>query len=97
MNYIILSLIMLPILSISSLMMNQNHLLKILLTLEAMTLSTMLFITMTSMLNNTPMPSMSIMMLTFGACEASFGLALLVNMTRYSGSDMMNNMNLAKC
>uniref|UniRef100_A0A318D602 NADH dehydrogenase subunit 4L n=2 Tax=cellular organisms TaxID=131567 RepID=A0A318D602_9GAMM len=36
-------------------------------------------------------------LLTFSACEASSGLALLVAATRTHGSDQLKNLNLLQC
>ena len=39
----------------------------------------------------------SIILLTMGACEASLGLACLVNITRSYGNDHLNSICLSKC
>nr|YP_009178614.1 NADH dehydrogenase subunit 4L [Himantura uarnak]AKU46816.1 NADH dehydrogenase subunit 4L [Himantura uarnak] len=86
------------LLSLTGLALNRSHLLSALICLEGMMLS--LFIatslwsmTMTS-LNCSIMP---MILLTFSACEASSGLALLVATTRTHGSDMLKNLNLLQC
>ena len=39
----------------------------------------------------------SIILLTMGACEASLGLACLVNITRSYGNDHLSAISLSKC
>ncbi|NXP62300.1 NU4LM oxidoreductase, partial [Chloropsis cyanopogon] len=42
-------------------------------------------------------PLLPILILTFSACEAATGLALLVASTRTHGSDHLYNFNLLQC
>lgn len=43
------------------------------------------------------MPVLALLILTLGACEASLGLRLLVNMSRTYGSDIVKLIHLNKC
>nr|YP_010274809.1 NADH dehydrogenase subunit 4L [Chrysopetalum debile]UJV31486.1 NADH dehydrogenase subunit 4L [Chrysopetalum debile] len=74
--------------------LQRQHLLMTLLAFEGMILGLMsLYIFMS--------PSsdmfMSMVLLTMGACEASLGLACLVNMTRSYGNDHVSSLTLSKC
>nr|QXF29940.1 NADH dehydrogenase subunit 4L [Chloeia pocicola] len=73
----------------------QKHLLMALLSLEAIILSLTLFTILITFYNNEQF--FSLIILTFGACEASLGLALLVLMLRSTGSDMVNTLTINKC
>nr|YP_010000893.1 NADH dehydrogenase subunit 4L [Grantiella picta]QOD96818.1 NADH dehydrogenase subunit 4L [Grantiella picta] len=77
---------------------HRTHLISALLCLEGMMLSMYIALTMwpiqTQMSTATLMP---ILMLTFSACEAGVGLALLVASTRTHGSDHLHNFNLLQC
>nr|YP_009040657.1 NADH dehydrogenase subunit 4L [Squatina japonica]AIA76865.1 NADH dehydrogenase subunit 4L [Squatina japonica] len=86
------------ILGLMGLAFNRSHLLSALLCLEGMMLSLFIAIALWSMtLNSTSCSTIPMILLTFSACEASAGLALLVATTRTHGSDLLRNMNLLQC
>nr|YP_009685967.1 NADH dehydrogenase subunit 4L [Nothobranchius foerschi]QDW10509.1 NADH dehydrogenase subunit 4L [Nothobranchius foerschi] len=86
------------ILGLSGLTFHRMHLLSALLCLEGMMLSLFiafsLWVLQTSS-DNFLMPPL--LLLTFSACEASIGLALMVATTRTHGSDRINTLNLLQC
>nr|YP_010000659.1 NADH dehydrogenase subunit 4L [Chaetops frenatus]QOD96558.1 NADH dehydrogenase subunit 4L [Chaetops frenatus] len=76
----------------------RTHLISALLCLESMMLSLFMALTMWPIQMQTPSLSLlPILMLTFAACEAGAGLALLVASTRTHGSDLVHNFNLLQC
>nr|YP_010406838.1 NADH dehydrogenase subunit 4L [Squatina tergocellatoides]URF19470.1 NADH dehydrogenase subunit 4L [Squatina tergocellatoides] len=86
------------ILGLMGLAFNRAHLLSALLCLEGMMLSLFIAIALWSMtLNSVSSTTIPMILLTFSACEASVGLALLVATTRTHGSDLLRNMNLLQC
>nr|YP_009104459.1 NADH dehydrogenase subunit 4L [Beringraja pulchra]YP_010950496.1 NADH dehydrogenase subunit 4L [Beringraja binoculata]AHA03931.1 NADH dehydrogenase subunit 4L [Beringraja pulchra]AKO71911.1 NADH dehydrogenase subunit 4L [Beringraja pulchra]AKO71924.1 NADH dehydrogenase subunit 4L [Beringraja pulchra]AKO71945.1 NADH dehydrogenase subunit 4L [Beringraja pulchra]AKO71958.1 NADH dehydrogenase subunit 4L [Beringraja pulchra] len=86
------------ILSLTGLAFNRSHLLSALLCLEGMMLSLFLALAIWSLTMSSPSLSLAPMiLLTFSACEASSGLALLVAATRTHGTDHLNNLNLLQC
>lgn len=44
-----------------------------------------------------PITTISIVILTFGACEARLGLRLIVIISRYYGRDMLKTLTTNKC
>nr|YP_009093725.1 NADH dehydrogenase subunit 4L [Squatina formosa]YP_009107355.1 NADH dehydrogenase subunit 4L [Squatina nebulosa]AIS38185.1 NADH dehydrogenase subunit 4L [Squatina formosa]AIU38992.1 NADH dehydrogenase subunit 4L [Squatina nebulosa] len=86
------------ILGLMGLAFNRSHLLSALLCLEGMMLSLFIAIALWSMtLNSVSCSTIPMILLTFSACEASAGLALLVATTRTHGSDLLRSMNLLQC
>nr|YP_010016378.1 NADH dehydrogenase subunit 4L [Odontaspis ferox]QOI73764.1 NADH dehydrogenase subunit 4L [Odontaspis ferox]QTJ25355.1 NADH dehydrogenase subunit 4L [Odontaspis ferox] len=86
------------ILSLMGLALNRYHLLSALLCLESMLLTLFITITIwTLMLNSTSCSIIPMILLTFSACEASTGLAILVATSRSHGSDNLQNLNLLQC
>nr|YP_010968846.1 NADH dehydrogenase subunit 4L [Torpedo suessii]WNO19577.1 NADH dehydrogenase subunit 4L [Torpedo suessii] len=86
------------IISLMGLTLNRSHFLSALICLEGMMLSLFISIALWSMMANSSSWSLSPMiLLTFSACEASSGLALLVAATRTHGSDQLKNLNLLQC
>nr|WNH23215.1 NADH dehydrogenase subunit 4L [Isistius brasiliensis] len=86
------------ILGLTGLAFNRSHLLSALLCLEGMMLSLFIAMALWSMtLNSTSCSIIPMILLTFSACEASAGLALLVATTRTHGSDHLQNLNLLQC
>nr|QBB73062.1 NADH dehydrogenase subunit 4L [Bombina bombina]QXL58202.1 NADH dehydrogenase subunit 4L [Bombina bombina]QXL58215.1 NADH dehydrogenase subunit 4L [Bombina bombina]QXL58228.1 NADH dehydrogenase subunit 4L [Bombina bombina]QXL58241.1 NADH dehydrogenase subunit 4L [Bombina bombina] len=86
------------ILGLTGLAFHRTHLLSALLCLEGMMLSLFLGLSLWS----SQMPSVSfslapMLILTFSACEAGTGLALLVAATRTHGTDNLHNLNLLQC
>nr|YP_010000867.1 NADH dehydrogenase subunit 4L [Daphoenositta chrysoptera]AUR27182.1 NADH dehydrogenase subunit 4L [Daphoenositta chrysoptera]QOD96792.1 NADH dehydrogenase subunit 4L [Daphoenositta chrysoptera] len=77
---------------------HRTHLISALLCLEGMMLSMYVALTMWPVQTQTSSPMvLPILMLTFSACEAGTGLALLVASTRTHGSDHLHNFNLLQC
>nr|WIM50691.1 NADH dehydrogenase subunit 4L [Conus ventricosus] len=82
--------------SLLTLSLQYKHLLSILLSLEAVTMS--LFVLMFSMFSNiTLMGETSLILITLGACEASLGLAILVAIIRAEGNDYVSSFSMHKC
>uniref|UniRef100_UPI0030E0A801 NADH dehydrogenase subunit 4L n=1 Tax=Pilargis wolfi TaxID=3023926 RepID=UPI0030E0A801 len=83
--------------SMLTLVIQRKRLLMALLSLEAVILTLTLLTTMAlSLLSPTNM-FLCLVMLSFGACEASLGLACLVAMMRSYGSDQIKSLTLNKC
>nr|YP_003434163.1 NADH dehydrogenase subunit 4L [Tricula hortensis]ABZ05805.1 NADH dehydrogenase subunit 4L [Tricula hortensis] len=79
-----------------TLSLQYKHLLSILLSLEAATMS--LFIMMFTSLNNiTFSGETALILITLGACEASLGLSILVSMIRVRGNDYVSSFSSQKC
>nr|QLA48843.1 NADH dehydrogenase subunit 4L [Arborophila hyperythra] len=77
---------------------HRTHLISALLCLESMMLSMFIPLSAWSVENqNASFTLAPILMLTFSACEASTGLAMLVASTRTHGSDHLHNLNLLQC
>nr|YP_003434257.1 NADH dehydrogenase subunit 4L [Pycnonotus sinensis]ADC52423.1 NADH dehydrogenase subunit 4L [Pycnonotus sinensis]AHN13411.1 NADH dehydrogenase subunit 4L [Pycnonotus sinensis hainanus] len=77
---------------------HRTHLVSALLCLESMMLSMYVALSMWPIQTQTPSSTLlPIFMLTFSACEAGTGLALLVASTRTHGSDHLHNFNLLQC
>nr|YP_007026363.1 NADH dehydrogenase subunit 4L [Taeniura meyeni]AFV13134.1 NADH dehydrogenase subunit 4L [Taeniura meyeni] len=86
------------VLSLMGLTLNRSHLLSALICLEGMMLSLFIAISLWSVTMASPICSlMPMILLTFSACEASSGLALLVATARTHGSDTLKNLNLLQC
>nr|YP_009107649.1 NADH dehydrogenase subunit 4L [Thraupis episcopus]ACI31760.1 NADH dehydrogenase subunit 4L [Thraupis episcopus]AIU44861.1 NADH dehydrogenase subunit 4L [Thraupis episcopus] len=98
MSYLHLSFYSAFTLSSLGLAFHRTHLISALLCLESMMLSMYVALAMwpiqTQASTSTILP---ILMLTFSACEAGTGLALLVASTRTHGSDHLHNFNLLQC
>nr|NP_008785.1 NADH dehydrogenase subunit 4L [Plestiodon egregius]BAA79218.1 NADH dehydrogenase subunit 4L [Plestiodon egregius lividus] len=86
------------LLGILGLSLHRTHLVSALLCIEAMMLALFTALTMFSSSLNLPSTAMSpILLLTFSACEAGTGLALLVATARTHGADHLQNLNLLQC
>nr|AVW86160.1 NADH dehydrogenase subunit 4L [Panthalis oerstedi] len=98
MPFISSSLLPLSVLAtLLAMVMQRNQLLMALLTLEAMILAmTLLILTASSFVNLNELFT-SMVLLTFGACEASLGLACLVKMARTFGNDQVSSLSTTKC
>ena len=73
-----------------------KHLLRILLSLEAITMN--LFILIFALSSNvTYRGETSLILITLGACEASLGLAILVAIIRAEGNDYVSRFSMHKC
>nr|YP_009974923.1 NADH dehydrogenase subunit 4L [Alitta succinea]QNJ33884.1 NADH dehydrogenase subunit 4L [Alitta succinea]QNJ33897.1 NADH dehydrogenase subunit 4L [Alitta succinea] len=85
---------MLVLMALTCVIMQRNHLLMTLLALEAMILGLIMMLTM---MTNLSWLMFVIVILTFGACEASLGLACMTAMSRSYGNDHINSLNMNKC
>nr|AVW86234.1 NADH dehydrogenase subunit 4L [Pholoe pallida] len=86
-----------PLIPILTMILQRKHVLMALLAFEAMILSlTYMLLISTQPLNGNEL-FLSLILLSFGACEASLGLAVLVAMTRSTGSDRISSSSLSKC
>nr|QGZ09941.1 NADH dehydrogenase subunit 4L [Eisenia nordenskioldi nordenskioldi] len=94
---IMLLVFLLPVVAMLNLISNQSHFLMTLLSLEGITLSLVLFVPMTLSVMSASNTAISVMLLTFGACEASLGLSLMVLMSRSYGTDMLSSLSMNKC
>nr|YP_006884170.1 NADH dehydrogenase subunit 4L [Euphagus cyanocephalus]AFS65915.1 NADH dehydrogenase subunit 4L [Euphagus cyanocephalus] len=98
MSYLHLSFYSAFALSSLGLAFHRTHLISALLCLESMMLSMYVALAMWPIQTQSSMSTiLPILMLTFSACEAGTGLALLVASTRTHGSDHLHNFNLLKC
>nr|YP_009974949.1 NADH dehydrogenase subunit 4L [Platynereis bicanaliculata]QNJ33923.1 NADH dehydrogenase subunit 4L [Platynereis bicanaliculata] len=84
----------LVIISLTCVILQRQHLLMALLALEVMVLSLMFMIILVS---GSSWLMFIIIILTFGACEASLGLACMTAMSRSYGNDQLNSLLLNKC
>nr|ACJ43539.1 NADH dehydrogenase subunit 4L [Chioglossa lusitanica] len=86
------------IMGMMGLMLHRTHFLSALLCLEGMMLSLFMAISMWSMqINMMSYFSIPMFLLTFSACEAGTGLALMVATTRTHGTDHLKALNLLQC
>nr|QOD97294.1 NADH dehydrogenase subunit 4L [Fulmarus glacialis] len=77
---------------------HRTHLISALLCLEGMMLAMYMSLSTWPIENQaTSFNLMPVFMLTFSACEAGTGLAMLVASTRTHGSDHLHNLNLLQC
>nr|BBI37665.1 NADH dehydrogenase subunit 4L [Trimma taylori] len=85
-------------LGLTGLAFHRTHLLSALLCLEGMMLSLFLALSLWSLeLDSSNFSAAPLLLLTFSACEASAGLALLVATARTHGTDQMQSLNLLQC
>nr|QGZ10045.1 NADH dehydrogenase subunit 4L [Eisenia spelaea] len=96
-NSIMFLVFFLPLVAMLNLISNQSHFLMTLLSLEGVTLSLVLFVPLSLSVMEAHNTGLSVLLLTFGACEASIGLSLLVLMSRSYGTDMLNSLTVVKC
>src|ERR1051325_6868664 len=75
----------------------RSHLLISLLCLEGIILCLVLYLPILIFSSNMPLPTIRIIILTFGACEASLGLRIMVLISRSYGSDMIKSLSTNKC
>nr|YP_003345419.1 NADH dehydrogenase subunit 4L [Robinsia catherinae]YP_010956713.1 NADH dehydrogenase subunit 4L [Xenoconger fryeri]WMY89806.1 NADH dehydrogenase subunit 4L [Xenoconger fryeri]BAI53219.1 NADH dehydrogenase subunit 4L [Robinsia catherinae] len=89
---------MMFIMGFSGLALQRKHLLSALLCLESMMLAIYIIMALWSFNTGSSMFSLGPMvLLTFAACEAGMGLALLVATSRTHGTDLLKNLNLLQC
>nr|WNH20693.1 NADH dehydrogenase subunit 4L [Kaupichthys diodontus] len=93
-----ITLSMMFVLGFLGLTLQRKHLLSALLCLESMMLAIYITMALWSFNSGSSMFSLGPMvLLTFSACEASAGLALLVATSRTHGADLLKNLNLLQC
>nr|YP_010326106.1 NADH dehydrogenase subunit 4L [Emberiza schoeniclus]UNP24759.1 NADH dehydrogenase subunit 4L [Emberiza schoeniclus]WAB65400.1 NADH dehydrogenase subunit 4L [Emberiza schoeniclus] len=98
MSYLHLSFYSAFTLSSLGLAFHRTHLISALLCLESMMLAMYIALAMWPIqIQSSTSTLLPILMLTFSACEAGTGLALLVASTRTHGSDHLHNFNLLQC
>nr|AIY72694.1 NADH dehydrogenase subunit 4L [Planiliza affinis] len=86
------------LLGLAGLAFNRAHLLSALLCLEGMLLSLFIALSVwTLQLNAMNFSIAPMVLLTFSACEASAGLALLIATARTHGTDRLKSFNLLQC
>nr|YP_009003530.1 NADH dehydrogenase subunit 4L [Ichthyophis bombayensis]AGZ19002.1 NADH dehydrogenase subunit 4L [Ichthyophis bombayensis] len=85
-------------LGLMGMVLHRTHLLSALICLEGMMLSLFMTMSIWSIQTQSVLYTMAPMiLLTFSACEAGTGLAILVATTRTHGPDTMQNLNLLQC
>lgn len=94
---IILIIFLLPIIAILNLVTQQSRFLIVLISLEILTLNLVVFTSLSYQLAILNITSIRVVLLTIGACEARFGLTLIVLISRSKGSDMLKPSNINKC
>ncbi len=80
-----------------SIVSQRSHLLITLLALEAIILNLILLIIIASNLASHINLFLAIIILTFGACEATLGLACLVKIARTFGNDQIASLSINSC
>lgn len=83
------------IMALFSLAFRYKHLLRVLLSLEAITIS--LFIILFSLFSSSIRGEAALIFITLGACEASLGLRVLVSIIRAQGNDYVSSFSTQKC
>lgn len=91
---------LLPVLTVTTiiaLVFQRDHLLIRLLILERIILTLAFLLIILSGNFNNEETFIAIILLTFGACEARLGLALLVSIIRNYGTDLIYALTISKC
>lgn len=83
--------------TVIALLSQRSHFLISLLCLEGIMLRLVLFIPSILCYISISIPTIRIIMLTLGACEARLGLRIIVNISRSYGSDIMKSVTTNKC
>lgn len=78
-------------------LIQRHHFLISLFSLEGIILILVAMIPLSLSISNIPAITVSIIILTFGACEASLGLRLIVIISRYYGRDILKSLTTNKC
>ena len=93
---LVLARILSFIIALVALSLQYKHLLRVLLRLEAATMS--VFIILFSFSNNISFNGeISLILITLGACEARLGLSILVFIIRAQGNDYVSSFSCQKC
>jgi NADH:ubiquinone oxidoreductase subunit K len=77
--------------------LQRKHLLIALLALEGIILSIITAIILATTKISPNNSAIILLLLTFGACEASLGLACLINLIRFKGNDLLKSTTSSKC
>lgn len=88
---------LIPMAAIFTLLLQKNHILIILLSLEGLMLRIVIFIPLLLATSGVIINYLRVLILTFGACEASIGLSLIVIIARTYGSDILKATTTNKC
>nr|QWT70104.1 NADH dehydrogenase subunit 4L [Arctonoe vittata] len=83
--------------SMITMVSQRKHILMALLSLEAMILNLMMLTLFVCCSYSIFSLFLTMILLTFGACEAALGLSCLVKMTRTFGNDQISSSNLNSC
>src|ERR671918_297235 len=78
-------------------LIQRNHFLISLFSLEGIILTLVAIIPISLTASNISISTIRIVLLTFGACEASLGLRLIVIISRYYGNDIFKSLNTNLC
>jgi len=78
-------------------LIQRQHFLISLFSLEGIILTLVAIIPLSMSVTNMPLSTISIILLTFGACEARLGLSLIVIISRYYGRDIFKSLSTNKC
>jgi len=78
-------------------LLQRQHFLISLFSLEGIILTLVAIIPLSLTISRIPITTVRIILLTFGACEASLGLSLIVIMSRFYGSDIFKSLSTNKC
>lgn len=78
-------------------LIQRRHFLISLFSLEGIILTLVAIIPLSLSLTNITIPTIRIIILTFGACEARLGLRLIVMISRYYGRDIFKSLSTNKC
>ena len=85
------------VIRIINLLVHSNQFLLTLLSLELLTLFMVVLIINIFINSSIVLPSIIIIILTIGACEASLGLSIIVIISREFGNDIINIVSMYKC
>lgn len=83
------------VIALLSLAFRYKHLLRVLLSLEAITIR--LFILLFSLYSSSLGGEAALVFITLGACEARLGLRVLVSIIRAQGNDYVSSFSTQKC
>lgn len=97
MLYILDLIIIITLVRLLNVLIHSTQLLITLLSLELVTLCIVILIPIILIKGAVISPSIIILLLTMGACEASLGLTLIVIISRKFGSDNLKLISISKC
>lgn len=97
MNSLLSFIHLVPIIILLAFLIQQTHLLISLLILEGIILRLVFIVPTILVWNSINIGLICILLLTIGACEAAMGLALLVLLSRATGTDIIASISINKC